>query len=217
MNKIYNDMFLQAKSNYIKLGIQKEEVDLCVFNPTEQGLTNEAYADIQWCNNYIFEQFDFSNQIGLCSYLCSLGALAYNLASQINISFITVGKVLYNDKNIFKVAKQDKVIEQLIEEHRNFQEIKLGAKLHVWITLDNGLILDPSINHTINNDTMALVESPSDMQRKHNLVYKPYIVTGIDDSTRVHELIKPLMKKEAYRRQIDDKYSKYYYPGMTKR
>jgi len=94
MNEIYNKAFLKAKQNYIKLGIPNDELNTYLFNPTESAITEEAHMDIQWCNNYIFNNFDFSNQIGLCSYLCTMGSHAYNLASQINTSYITVGKVL---------------------------------------------------------------------------------------------------------------------------
>jgi len=55
------------------------------------------------------------------------------------------------------------------------------------------------------------------MQARHNLVYKPYIVAGIDDLTKVHELVEAFMKKEVYKEQIDKQYSMSDFPGVTRK
>ncbi|WP_294966252.1 hypothetical protein [Sulfurimonas sp.] len=223
MDDIYNNLFLQAKQNFLKLGIPESELDSYIYDPTKHDINKEAYQDMQWCNNYILNGFDFSGQRGLCTYLCSMGSSAYTIASKINMSFITIGKVLHNDKNIFKVPKKDVLIEKFIEEQKTTQDVQLGGRMHAWITLENGLIVDPSLYHTLYQDGTVLVERPLDMQTKFNLVYKPYVVTGMDDMTKVHKLIESHeqneqnIKKEVFKRYINNNYSELNYSDITKK
>jgi len=71
----------------------------------------------------------------------------------------------------------------------------------------HGSILDPSIYHSIKNSTEVLIGKADKMYLNYNLAYKPYIVTGIEDLTAVHNKLMPDVKKEAYIQQIKNSYS----------
>ena len=58
-----------------------------------------------------------------------------------------IGKLLYNDINVFSVPKKNILVDNMLHHHKRYKNFQLGGKLHVWITLGDGTIIEPSFMH----------------------------------------------------------------------
>ena len=211
-----NDYMSDPNNTYIKQ-FNKEKYNLAYINDTEHTIIdtypckintkkksyNESFM-LEILNHALLKLNVDSNTKGLCSLLSNITLEAFSILCDEPISFITVGRIINsNGKNIFKVPEKNTVISIMKKDQQEKGVSSSGGNLHVWITLGNGLIIDPSILLTIANTKKVLYGFPNELISQ--FTYEPYTVSEIKDFSEL---------KEDLRAYIDDGHELMLLKGM---
>lgn len=179
----YYEEFNKVKYELCKLvpEYKKEVIDTFPLNVKEKELQKEDTDKLNYCNAFILNKLNLNTNKGLCSYLCNLNIEAFMILLEEEIAFLTVGKILVEDKNVFNIPEKEVVINKLISDSNEFKNVLMGGNLHLWITLGNGMIIDPSIKLSINDINEVVIGSPSNICKNSNYKYLPYIVVDFKE------------------------------------
>ena len=180
-NNTYDTHFFDAIDKYSSTDttVTQSDINSFPYKPVEE-ITTIDKKILQYCSNHAYTKPPIAEK-GLCSFICNMSFRAYAAASTSKVSFLTIGKVLYNDKNIFNVPSKKESITKMVNDIKKLDNIQLGGKLHVWITFDDGRIMDPTILHSINNSKDIILNRPNKLFIENQLQYLPYIVVNIHE------------------------------------
>jgi len=181
-NKKYNDMFEKNKFNflYICSDVTKQDIESYEFKMNPSPISFDINK-LNYFNSIAINRLGANEKTpGLCGFLTTLTLEVFCALLKQNIAYLTVGKI-YNSisPNIFFTPDINTVINKMKEDQINKGGSFLGGNIHAWITLDNGLIIDPSISLTIEKKNEVVVGFPNDINNKY--IYEPYTVTNIID------------------------------------
>jgi len=185
-NKVYEKKFNEVKYNMLKARDgNKEMIDSFPFE-MQPILLNEI--NINEYNIVALKKLNRNNEVrGLCAMLSSLTLEGYAMLLNQDFAFLTVGKVLdENNNNIFNVPEKENVINDISKNQREFDNSLVGGNLHVWITLGNGMIIDPSITLTIYEENDVVIGFPKDISKKY--IYEPYMLLDMIEVSEINKV-----------------------------
>lgn len=185
INDKYNIDFDNAKSNYIKVVPTANQELIDSFPFKIQQIDNIKYHSLDDYNEFALSLLHtkYKEYKGLCGILSTLLLEASALVYRADYTFLTVGRILHKDKNIFNIPEKDNVLNKIIIDQNTFQKSLLGSNLHVWITLGNGIIIDPSILLTLNNTNKVIVGLANELNSTYT--YEPYLVVDMKDISKI--------------------------------
>jgi len=132
---------------------------------------------------------ELKNKKGLCAHICFAGLEAYSYIANSNCVYITNGKILINDKDPYCTQRKEDYINQFLSDQKIYGKAVCGGYSHVWLTFENGYILDPTILMSRQNlpQPKAIYGIPEEIYHKYQIKYIPYIVNGLSDFSIVKE------------------------------
>jgi len=127
---------------------------------------------------------------GLCAPLSSSLLDLCCFLSGAEYACLTIGKIedTTTKQDIFAVGNKENFLLQFPHHHIE----KLGGNMHVWITLSDGTIIDPSIKERL------IIGSPTNLENIYKYKYFPYIINEIvknDSTINEQNLILQFKKK----------------------
>lgn len=194
-NMRYKDLFLQSME-YLKypevcnlsdesFNALKYDIDQVDFEP------NAALFDIvsQLVLVELSPEKELKNKKGLCAHICFTGVEAYSYIANSNCVYITSGKILINNKDPYCTQRKEDYINQFLSDQKIYGKAVCGGYSHVWLTFDNGYVLDPTILMSRQNlpKPKAIYGMPEELYQKYQIKYIPYIVNGLSDLSIVKE------------------------------
>jgi len=199
INTNYYKNFIESKNDYKKINIKtsQQEIDTFLFDQNMKNIELPDVDELESDINYIFHTFEFKEKTGLCTYLNRIGSKSFILSSRLDFGYITVGSVLFKSKNVFNVPAKNEFLRKIKHEYLENQKVRLGGNIHVWLTLQNGQILDVSINHTLNGNKNIIIGRPDTLLRDHHLEYLPYFVVDMHDLSILNDQYKDLTKRRS--------------------
>ena len=170
-------------------GASKQEIDTYIFNMN----TNVSYQHFKepLChfNNISIQKLNISEKtFGACGMLSSINLEAFAILLEENFSFLTIGKILHQNKNIFSVPEREIVISKMKQDQQQVSFSLLGSNIHAWITLGNGLIIDPSISMSLYSKNDVIIGFPNELANQY--IYEPYIVADFKDISEINKMYK---------------------------
>jgi|TARA_R110002033_G_scaffold29007_4_gene65285 hypothetical protein len=142
--------------------------------------------ELNFYNALIIKKLNLNIQKGLCGFLSHSSIEAFSYLLEENISFLTVGKIsLADNTNIFNVPEKEIVMNRFIEDIKTKRNLIMGSNLHIWITLCNGTIIDPSILLTLNSKQNVLIGSPQEIYNNNGYIYTPYFINDYKDISTI--------------------------------
>ena len=188
-NKIdikYEIDFNNSKNNYKKVvpTVNQELINSFPFKIQQN--YNIKYECLNNYNKFALNllQTKYKESKGLCGMLSTLLFETSALIYKEDFIFLTVGKILYQDKNIFNIPNKNNVLNKIIKDQNTYKKSLLGGNLHVWITLGNGIIIDPSILLTLHNENKVLIGLASELYTTYT--YEPYLVADMKDISKIN-------------------------------
>lgn len=139
-------------------------------------ISNDKSEIINEYSKYVLECFGHIEG-GLCipSSRCLLEISAFTINQR--FSYLTLGKIINNKtgNDIFNVKNKD----YCLNLYNNSNSI--GGNIHGWITLEDGTVIDPSINHSNSQgkNNNVLIGSPCKLSESYE--YIPFIIQEIFD------------------------------------
>lgn len=159
----------------------KKDIDSFPFDVKEKRLQENDFERLNNCNAFTLEKLNLNTNKGLCSYLCNSNIEAFMILLEEEVAFLTVGKILVENENVFNIPEQETVMNKLVNDSKEFKNVLMGGNLHLWITLGNGMIIDPSIKLSIDNRNEVVIGTPSNIGKKFSYTYLPYIVVDFKE------------------------------------
>jgi len=182
----YENEFNIAKQEYIDSlpsEIDKNKlISSLNFKIQNNQIPNNQIKIINQYTKYVLECFGYI-QGGLCipSSICLLEVVA--VVTKQKYAFLTFGKIQMSEtgKDVFNVQNKEKCKKIL-------KSGVVGNDIHTWITLANGVIIDPSID-----DSKPVIGSPYNLINKYK--YSPYVITDLADTTEYYNISHDELKK----------------------
>ena len=123
---------------------------------------------------------------GLCTIITSIISEDLQGILERENACITIGRIeCKKNGNLFNVPTKKMFLNKMIEQVSNNQLPGIGGNIHVWITLSDGTIIDPTIDITLNNKIPIVFDvdnivcgSPQKIYKRYKYKYIPYIVTS---------------------------------------
>ncbi|RLA82871.1 MAG: hypothetical protein DRG78_05970 [Epsilonproteobacteria bacterium] len=186
LNTIYEKEFNKNKYGMSEVsGASSQDIDTYTFRMIPRSITKCSTLDTY--NELAIRKLDITSKThGACSMLSTMLLEAFSILHNQDIAFLTVGRISNDEsKNIFFTPDRETVIKKMKEDQQNYSKTLLGGNIHVWITLGNGMIIDPSISMTHHGKNKVVAGFPEDLKDKYK--YQPYLVVDFKDLTLINK------------------------------
>lgn len=160
--------------------------ELVSYDMNPQPLQDLEIDNINILRMLTYEYMHYLPPKGLCTIITSIITEDLQGLLERENACITIGKIKCKENgNLFNVPNKKMVLNRMIEQVLSNQPPGIGGNIHVWITLSDGTIIDPTIDITLDNknpitfnSNNIICGSPKEIYKKHGYKYIPYLVTS---------------------------------------
>jgi len=187
--------------------VTKDDIDTFPLKIKKRKINSNELEIMNFYNKYILEELNSPISNGLCGFLSYLSIEVFSCILRERIAYLTIGRIKKDEKNIFSVPDKDKVINRFLNDAKEYNTILMGSNIHVWITLGNGIIIDPSILLTLDNNKNILVGTPNEIYQTKGFVFEPYFINDFKDVSNIFHNFEYYNENDIYKRLIKEKVS----------